>query len=404
MLTRGLNGDLAGPRTPRDRNLALMLGEIVRNGPLTRAGLAETTGLGRRTVSALVSALAEGGFVHDGGRMRDSAGRSGLAVTVKPAGPSALGLHVEADGFSSQVRGLGGYSSLEKVHAQNRDRPAEDVFTDLGKLAKRLIRYNARHWGRTVAAVTVALPGVLDERARCTAPGFGWSGVPVTDLLQSRLPKLPLPVEFGSEDNLAALGEMRARDADLGDVLFVSSDLSVGIGSVIITGGGVFRGAHGPAEELGHLPLDPDGPPCSCGGRGCLEQVAGVNAVLRSAGLAEHRRSLPDLVTRLKDGDAAAVAAVERAGEALGTALGATARVVNPDTILFGGLLYGRLRQWMVEPFESALRAARGRSAAAAPRLAFSSLGPAFAAASGAAAASADRILTDPAALLPRTV
>ena len=105
-----------------------------------------------------------------------------------------------------------------------------------------------------------------------------------------------VPVRAGNEADLAALAELWFGDGrgpaaedphaspgpDGVDFLYVSGGIGVGAG--IVLGGALFRGAGGRAGELGHVVVDPHGPPCSCGGRGCLEQAAGQRALLQAAG------------------------------------------------------------------------------------------------------------------------
>src|SRR5262249_45501385 len=147
-------------------------------------------------------------------------------------------------------------------------------------------------------------------------------------LLDAGLPPLALPADHDNEANLAALGELWFGEGpELGSYIHVSGE--IGIGAGIVVDGEVFRGAHGFAGELGHVRVDPGGPAGAGGGRGCLEQVAGQEAILRAAGIDEATATSPagpdgplsELVARLERRDDCALAAVRRAGEALGHAL-----------------------------------------------------------------------------------
>ena len=124
----------------------------------------------------------------------------------------------------------------------------------------------------------------------------------------------------------------------------------------------MFRGAHSFAGELGHVVVDPGGPPCACGGRGCLSSGAGQEAILRAAGMAAATATssaspdgpLSALVARLEGGDERALAAVRRAGESLGQALAAAVNLLDPDTIVLGGIFSG-LAPWARPAAEAAL-------------------------------------------------
>ena len=157
------------------------------------------------------------------------------------------------------------------------------------------------------------------------APNLDWSGVPLRRLLAGRVPAALTPVVVENEANLAALGELWFGDGGgLGDYVHISAE--VGIGAGIVVAGELFRGAHGHAGELGHTTLEPDGPACACGGRGCLELYAGQEAILRRAGLdpaastSTGRADGPvgTLVARLAAGDPRALEASRWPGAASG--------------------------------------------------------------------------------------
>ncbi|OGN82005.1 MAG: hypothetical protein A2X23_12010 [Chloroflexi bacterium GWC2_73_18] len=175
--------------------------------------------------------------------------------------------------------------------------------------------------------------------------GRAWRGTRITALLAERL---AVPVALDDDARLGALGEAllgAGRGAD--PLVYVT--VSSGIGSGIVSGGRMLRGAHGLAGEVGHLVVDPDGPRCACGRRGDVESYAGGAALARRA-----RRAWPS--GRLADGsaaprDAAGIFRAARAGdplargivaeaaEALGRGLAALATAIDPERIVVGGSL-----------------------------------------------------------------
>src|SRR5207247_8370215 len=106
----------------------------------------------------------------------------------------------------------------------------------------------------------------------------------------------------------------------------------------------LFRGVRGFAGEIGHVVVQPDGPRCRCGARGCLEQIAGQEAILRAAGLTgtvgtsrgRQGGSVDELLARARDGEPDTLWAIESAGRALGIGLSATVNVVDPSTVVLG--------------------------------------------------------------------
>ncbi|QFG26531.1 ROK family transcriptional regulator [Actinomadura sp. WMMB 499] len=380
--------------TMRGRNLAVVLEHIARHQPVTRARLAELTGFTKTTVSNLVGILDEAGLVVDGAPVHEGErGRPGVAVSLRGDGAAGLGLEVGVDHLSACVLDLARRVRYRHVvTGDNRGREPAAVLAALAGLADEAVAAAAGQ-GLTAAGAAVALPGLLDRGNGVVrhAPNLGWTDVPVAGALAG------LPAEYDNEANLAALGELWfGGGTRLGDFVHVSGE--IGIGAGIVVDGRVFRGAHGFAGELGHLVADPSGPTCPCGGRGCLEQIAGRDALLRAAAIPAGGAP-EDLAARLAAGDAQAVAAAGRAGRALGGALASVVNLLDPDTIVLGGV-YPPLAPWIVPPLRAALAAGPGSLRRAVPPVEVSALADG-AAVLGAAGLVIERLLADPAPLLP---
>ncbi|ETK34654.1 ROK family transcriptional regulator [Microbispora sp. ATCC PTA-5024] len=262
----------------RARNLALVLGEVSARRSLTRAALAEITGLTKTTVSKLVADLIEAGLVVEAGAVRDGErGRPGVEVRISGSQVAAVGLEINVDYLSVQVVDLARTVRLRRTQAvDNRSAQPVDVIARLRDLTMQAVD-EAVDSGLRVVGGVLAVPGPVDLASGTVhnAPNLGWRDVPLSSLL-----RLPFPVRVENEANLAALGELWF-GSGLPDFLHVSGE--IGIGAGLVVRGRLFRGAHGFAGELGHVVVAPDGPLCRCGGRGCLEQYAGQDALLNAA-------------------------------------------------------------------------------------------------------------------------
>lgn len=396
------------PREMRDRNRALVLDAVARHEPVTRAQLAVRTGLTKSSVSTIVAELVAARLVVELGTQRGSdLGRPGTALALARDGLAGLGLEINVDYLAACVVDLARRTRVQYVEVgDNRARDPAAVTDLLARLAAAAVAA-ARTQGLTISATCVAVPGLADPEtgAVARAPNLDWSGVPLRRLLAGRVPAALTPVVVENEANLAALGELWFGDGGgLGDYVHISAE--VGIGAGIVVAGELFRGAHGHAGELGHTTLEPDGPACACGGRGCLELYAGQEAILRRAGLdpaastSTGRADGPvgTLVARLAAGDPRALEALEVAGRSLGVATAALVKLLDPDSVVLGGV-YALLAPWLREPFQRALVAGIPMTRAAPPRVAISALGP-DAAVRGAAGLVTARMLAHPGALL----
>ncbi|MGH8987648.1 MAG: ROK family protein [Acidimicrobiales bacterium] len=406
----------------RRHNLGLVLRELVAAGPCTRAELARRTGLTKATISGFVETLASAGFVEDapdGPRSKGAPGRPASPLRLGPAAPLAAGVEIGVDFLSCCVAAPTGEVLARRWRARDHraGAPQErlaDVAAEVAALVATVRgggdpRGNLGHLGR-VAGVGVALPGVVGPGGRVlSAPNLPtWKGLDVRDMLVAELQRTagggraglqapgeaPFVVEVGNEADLGALGELwYGGHRGLSDFALVSAE--VGVGAGIVVGGRLFSGATGAAGELGHLTIDPDGPACGCGSRGCLERYAGKETLLEAAGV----RDLAGLRAGADRGDPAAVAALSRAGSALGLAAAALVNVVDVPTLLLGGI-YAELGAYLLPALSAELRVRAVRHLWDPVRLLLAALGP-QAAMRGAAGSVLERVLSDPAVHLP---
>ena len=209
------------------------------------------------------------------------------------------------------------------------------------------------------------------------APNLGWRGASLGPALEALAPEAPYGVVLTNEANSAALAELwYGRGAERGDYLYISGE--VGVGGGLVMGSELFAGPGGHAGEVGHLVVAPGGERCSCGGRGCLETVAGQDAILAAAGIAADAGGsaaarIAALAAALAAGDARALDAVGRAGAALAVAVVGAARLVDLAAAVLGGH-FAALREW-IEPALAEALADLAPGLLAPHAIAFSDLG-----------------------------
>ncbi len=176
----------------------------------------------------------------------------------------------------------------------------------------------------------------------------GWRDVPLRDMLRRAF---GLPVLLENDANAQGYGEYRfGAGKGARHLLFVT--VSTGIGGGIVLDGRIYHGASGAAGEVGHLPLDPAGPPCGAGHPGDLEAMASGLAIAREAETALQQGRCPVLARLAGEGrevtaetvteaallgDAGAIGIIQRAGRYLGMGLAGLVNVLNPDTVVLGG-------------------------------------------------------------------
>ena len=179
----------------------------------------------------------------------------------------------------------------------------------------------------------VGVPGLYDPRTGATRflvniPG-PWDGYPVAGPVAD---SLGVPVALINDARAFGLAELRL-GAGRGASSLVGLTLGTGVGGVIAVDGKVHQGHDGTAGEVGHQTIDPDGPSCNCGNRGCLEAFARADRIAEACGTA----SAEEAVERARAGDAAALEGLRRVGRYLGIGIGNMIAVISPDRVVIGG-------------------------------------------------------------------
>ncbi|MFI8189460.1 ROK family protein [Streptomyces sp. NPDC085946] len=377
----------------RRRNLARVMHAVSAGGPLSRAAVASRIGLTRAAVSTLVDELIRSGLLEELGPERPGrVGRPGSALAVSGRGPAGIGAEVGVDHLAVCAVDLRGEVRARAVrHAANRGRPPGPVIEDLNRLIRRVVA-EAEGEGLWPAGLAVAVPGLVarDARTVVRAPNLAWDDTDLGELLPAEF-----PLTVGNEANFGALAELWLGEGAPRDFLHVSAE--IGIGAAVVVDGRLLYGTRGFAGELGHVPVRPDGPECGCGGRGCLEQYAGEEAVLRAAGLEPDEDRVGLLAGRAEQGDEAVRRALRDAGEALGIALTGAVNLLDPQSVVLGGALAG-LAPWLLPSLRAELTRRTAGPVCPVTVSRFGSQGPLL----GAAHAVVRGVLDDPAAVAER--
>ncbi len=344
----------------RESNRLLILNCVREYGSITRADVARHTGLSRTTVSSIMDELLKEGFVREGDTQRAplSGGRRVIPVHFNAVAGYILGIVLGRNHLTILLGDLAANVLKERTQPFETRRGAEVCLPLLVDELRGFVAEQRIAWSKLVG-IGLAVPGPLDiHLQRPASPPLlpGWEGVNFQQVLSK---ELETPIYVDNNANMGALGESRyGAGREVADLLYLK--LGTGIGGGIIMGGQLYRGHSGSAGEIGHMTVDPNGPRCNCGNRGCLEALAGSTAIVEDArqGLSLRRkierdadgayrqldwRPRPDLadidgvVQAALDGDPACKAALEQAGEHIGTVLASLINFFNPSLIVLDG-------------------------------------------------------------------
>jgi predicted NBD/HSP70 family sugar kinase len=337
-----------------DMTRTAVLAVLARQGPLSRAEVAERLGLSPATVTSVTRRLLADGMVAEGGPRTPPTGRPSIPLALVPDSAHALGVQVAREHVTMALTRLD--ASVVHGFRQAFDPTAPDAVGRLTDLIRAEIDDAARQ-GRPLLGVGVAVPGVVEPETGTLRMSvrLGWTGLPLAATLRDAL---GVPVLVDNDISaVTATERLYGPGADCADFLLVAIGQGIGLGMVL--DGAPYRGADGAAGEFGHLPILPDGPVCSCGNRGCLETQVSTESLLRRAaerGILAPDAELEELGLAAGRGSPAAVALLAEAGELLGRALAGAINLLGPRMVIVIGEI-APLWPRLAEPFSRALTA-----------------------------------------------
>jgi glucokinase-like ROK family protein len=324
-------------RLARKYNSATILDHLRLHAPISRAGLAEYTGLTRSTVSRIIDQLQSENLVHEIGPRQDKVGRPGTLIELNPSGGTAVGVEIGVD-FVSVILTNFVAQVLWRDHV---DLPDESDVRAYLREAEKLI-YAAlqvsRNSGMQPLGIGVGVWGLVDiQKGEVRfAPNLRWRDVPLKQLWEGRF---GLTVFVENDANAATMGEYYlGATKNVDDFIYVNT--GIGLGGGIISAGKLFRGWNGYAGEFGHMTIDPDGEACMCGKRGCWETLVGSRVAVQSYKARTGQDvSFEKLVSLLRANDALSVEIFSKMGRSLGIGIGSLVNIFYPRCIVLGGAL-----------------------------------------------------------------
>jgi predicted NBD/HSP70 family sugar kinase len=335
---------IAKQRTSREINRQIALNLIHTHQPLSRADLARLMGLRRGAVSLIINELLNDAAVFEGMTGEVRRGRKPTFLYIDSRGRSVVAVDIRVTGTYIMVTDRLCRPLVGPINFPTQHDPEKLV----AELSKRIKQILADH--KEVGdcdGVGVVVPGMVDQRTSriLHAPTLGWRDV---DIRESLAAATGLHIQVENSGNACALSQLwPARgETAISDLAFVTVSDGVGVG--IIVGGEVLHGKHNIAGEFGHVPLNIDGPRCSCGATGCWEAyISNLATLSRYFGRnLQEAKPIPaeiaaftidDLIARARAGDAKASAAIQSTARYLGLGLASIINAIDPARIYVSG-------------------------------------------------------------------
>jgi predicted NBD/HSP70 family sugar kinase len=317
---------------------------------LSRAELAERTGLSRPAMTEICQELTDLGLVRETGvrtRGRSSVGRRRAQLDLVADAGYAVGILVAAENSAVTILDLKG-----QVVATERFAPPVGAPEPALAFLSAAAQDQAARAGipsERIVGVGVSVPGVVDPDTGHLqlSPFFGWANVPVRAAFEAAFgPRVTVasPVQAIAVAELLFGSAARLPRADLALV-----NVSTAVAGAFVLGGRLHQGAENASGQIGHLPVDARGPRCGCGRRGCLDAVASGDALVAQA--AQHGVdyvSFSDLLGAADQGDTRALDLLEHSARQVGQVVGDVITILDPTVVVVSGMVL-RLGTWYVE-------------------------------------------------------
>ena len=328
----------ASSEVVRDINRRLVLHLIRKRHPISRADLARVSGLQRSTISLIVEQLIDERWVLEGPTGRLPRGRRPTFLRLDE-GRVIIGVDVRPIHTTVALADAHGRFLAQEVMDTPRDPQA-----GIAALIASIQRTIAVAKGTTIEGIGISLPGRFDhaQNRLVFAPNLNWHDLDIRSPIASAT---GLEVELENAANACVLAAVWFDPSPAVRNLVVVT-VSEGIGTGILANGQLVSGLNGMAGEFGHVPIDPQGPPCGCGGRGCWEVFASNRAALRyyrEARAGEGSSDFIDLLNRADQGDEPAAESLKIMASYLGQGMRMIVAGLAPERIMIIGDL---TRSW----------------------------------------------------------
>ncbi|OPA80913.1 ROK family protein [Paenibacillus selenitireducens] len=319
-------------------NKSIVLDTIRDQSPISRAAVSKMTGLNKGTVSSLVAELINNEFVLEIGTGKSSGGRKPVMLLFHETAGYAIGVELGVAKIRTILTNLNG-EMVEEASRKLARTEIEYVTQELFAAIQSMIDLTPpSRYG--IVGIGIGVPGIVDETGRILfAPNLQWENMDLNALISEHF---QLPVTIDNEANAGAVGEQQyGAGRDAANIVYIS--VSEGIGTGIIFGRELFRGAAGLSGEMGHMTIEANGRKCRCGNKGCWELYASTSS--------HPQYDFDTLVQMSASGEADGIRGFYEMGEYLGIGISTIINTFNPELIIIGNQMM-RAERWITSAIQ----------------------------------------------------
>jgi len=336
---------VANKKLMRAINRFKILHTIRAHKLISRVDITKATGLSQATVTGITASLIDEGLLLEKRPGESEGGRPPILIALNPDGAYAVGVYLSISQINVVIIDLEATILASYEMPLRKQSYAPEAIADKVVQAVQECMWQANFSRNQISGIGIALPGLVDSHTGLIRflPNYQWEKVNLRDMVQK---KVGHPTYIENSANSLTLAEQwfgEGRGIDN----FIVVTLEYGVGMGIIINGKLYRGHQGTAGEFGHTTVDPDGPLCRCGKKGCIEAFVGNNAILREAEAAAQKDewkpnnpadvTIEEVVSAAREGAPCLRNIFAQAGRVLAIGLSNLIRIFNPAKIIISG-------------------------------------------------------------------
>lgn len=312
---------------------------------ISRIDIARATGLSQASVTGITADLIREGLIQEKKSGIHERGRPPVLLSISPDGAYAIGINLTNEKIDVAI--INFQAEIKAFHSHKLNSlyyTVEDIVDRMVRCVQECM-WEANFSKDMISGIGIGIPGLVDSESGKIRflPNYGWENVNLRDLFQNQI-NLPTYIE-NSSNNLAIAEQWFGEGKGIDNFLVVTIENGVGLGAVI--NGRIYQGQEGIAGEFGHITINPDGPECRCGKKGCVEAYAGKIVIMRDArqavldGLWDCENpghfTYEDVVRAAQNGADVLRRLFDRAGLMLGIGISHLITLFNPTKIIITG-------------------------------------------------------------------